>query len=38
MQKMIDDGIKNKIHDQETNNTLKDLKNPDEFLHRNFKY
>ena len=38
MQKMIDDGIKNKIHDQETNNTLNDLKNPDEFLHRNFKY
>ena len=38
MQKTIDDEIKNKTYDEETNNTLKDIKNPDEFLHRNFKY
>ena len=27
MQKMIDDGIKNKLHEETADNTLKDLKN-----------
>ena len=37
MQKMIDDGIKNKIYEETTDNTLKDLKNFQDFLYRNFK-
>ena len=34
---MIDDGIKNKIYEETTDNTLKDLKNFQDFLYRNFK-
>ena len=37
MQKMIDDGIKNKLHEETADNTLKDLKNFQEFLYRSFK-
>ena len=37
MQKMIDNGIKNKIYEETTDNTLKDLKYFPEFLYRNFK-
>ena len=37
MQKMIDDGIKNKIYEETTDSTLKDLKNFQDFLYRNFK-
>ena len=32
MQKVIHDGIKNKIHQQTADNTLKDLKTFQEFL------
>ena len=37
MQKMIDDGIKNKIFEETAHNTLNDVKNFQEFLYRNFK-
>ena len=37
MQKMIDDGIKNKMYEETADDTLKDLKNFSEFLLRNFK-
>ena len=37
MQKMIDDGIKNKMYEETANDTLKDLKNFPKFLLRNFK-
>ena len=32
IQKMIDDGIKNKIYEETTDNTLKDFKNFQNFL------
>ena len=38
MQKMINDGIRNKIYEETVDNTLKDSKNFQEFLYRNFKY
>ena len=37
MSKIIDDGIESKIFEESTDNTLKDLKNFQEFLYRNFK-
>ena len=37
MQNVIYDGITNKIHEETTDNTLKDLKIFEEFLYRNFK-
>ena len=37
MQKMIDDGIKNKLDEETADNTLKDLKNSQEFLYRSYK-
>ena len=37
MQKMIDDGIKNKLYEETTDITLKNLKNFQDFLYRNFK-
>ena len=38
MEKMIDDGIKNKIYEETIDNTLKDFKNFQDFLYSNFKY
>ena len=37
MQKMIDDGIKNKTYEETADSTLKDLKKFQEFVYRNFK-
>lgn len=34
---MVDDGIKYRIYEETPDNTLKDLKNVQKFLHRNFK-
>lgn len=37
VQTMIDNGMKNKIYEETVVNTLKDLRNFQEFLYRNFQ-